>query len=127
MTKQSRRRQMVITASLIFLGISLIMTPTAVLAGGKQEKDETIQECIIRELKEELGITVEVGDFLTTVRHAYSHFTMEMHTYYARIRSGRPRPLHCKDYRWVEISRMREVPYSRADLYIIDELERIRA
>ena len=35
MTKQSRRRQMVITASLIFLGISLIMTPTAVLAGGK--------------------------------------------------------------------------------------------
>ena len=94
--------------------------------GGKQETGETIQQCIARELKEELGINVEIGDFLVTVKHAYSHFTMEMHTYFARIKSGRPRPLHCQDYRWVKISCLRRVPYSKADLYIIDELEKIR-
>ena len=92
--------------------------------GGKQETGETIQQCIVRELKEELGINIEIGAFLVTVKHAYSHFTMEMHTYFAKIKSGRPRPLHCQDYRWVKISDLREVPYSKADLYVIDELER---
>jgi len=92
--------------------------------GGKQETGETIQQCIARELKEELGINVEVEDFLTTVYHAYSHFTMDMHTYFGRIKSGRPRPLHCQDYRWVRVSDLRRFPYSKADLRIIDELEK---
>jgi len=92
--------------------------------GGKQETGETIQECVVRELKEELGINVEVDGFLTTVRHAYSHFTMDMHTYFGRIKSGRPRPLHCQDYRWVRVSDLRQYPYSKADLRIIDELEK---
>jgi A/G-specific adenine glycosylase len=93
--------------------------------GGKQESGETIQQCIVRELKEELGVNVEVEDFLVTVQHAYSHFTMDMHTYFARIRSGRPRPLHCQDYRWVPIGGLRDFPYSKADLNIIAELEKV--
>ena len=92
--------------------------------GGKQETGETIQQCIVRELKEELGINAETGDFLVTVKHAYSHFTMEMHTYFAKIKSGRPRPLHCQDFQWMKISDLRRVPYSKADLYIIEELEK---
>jgi len=78
----------------------------------------------VRELKEELGINIEIGDFLITVKHAYSHFTMEMHTYFAKIKSGRPRPLECQDFQWLEISNLRKVPYSKADLYVIDELEK---
>ncbi len=92
--------------------------------GGKQEIGETIQQCIVRELKEELGINIETGAFLITVKHAYSHFTMQMHTYFAKIKSGRPRPIECQDYRWIEISELREFPYSKADLYVIDELEK---
>jgi len=92
--------------------------------GGKQKKGETIQACIIRELKEELGIEVEVGDFLVIVHHAYSHFTMELHAYFAKIISGKPHSIECQDFRWVELSKLRDFPYSRADLYIIDELEK---
>ncbi|MBT8042317.1 MAG: 8-oxo-dGTP diphosphatase MutT [Pontiella sp.] len=92
--------------------------------GGKQEAGETIQQCIVRELREELGVNVRTGEFLITVKHAYSHFTMDMHTYFAKISSGRPRPIHCQDYRWVDISKLRTFPYSKADLYIITELER---
>jgi A/G-specific adenine glycosylase len=92
--------------------------------GGKQETGETIQQCIARELKEELGINIEVGEFLITVKHAYSHFTMEMHTYFAKIKSGRPRPIHCQDFQWLEISSLRKLPYSKADLKVIDELEK---
>ena len=91
--------------------------------GGKQEKDETIGECIVRELKEELGINVEIGDFLVTVKHAYSHFTMDLHAYFARIKSGRPRPIHCQDFQWLKVEDLRAIPYSKADLKIIDALE----
>lgn len=91
--------------------------------GGKQETGETIQQCIARELKEELGIHVDVGEFLVTVKHAYSHFTMDLHTYFAKISSGRPRPIECQAYQWVKKSDLRNFPYSKADLYIIDSLE----
>ncbi len=92
--------------------------------GGKQESGETIQQCIARELTEELGINVEVGDYLVTVKHAYSHFTMEMHTYFAKIKSGRPRPIQCQDFKWLATSSLRKLPYSKADLAIISELEK---
>lgn len=92
--------------------------------GGKQESGETIGQCIVRELKEELGITIETGDFLVTVKHAYSHFTMDLHTYFAKIKSGRPRPIHCQDFQWLPIEKLRTVPYSKADLHIIDALEK---
>jgi A/G-specific adenine glycosylase len=92
--------------------------------GGKQEPGETIQQCIARELKEELGINTQIGDFLVTVKHAYSHFTMDMHTYFAKIVSGRPRPIHCQDFQWMKIADLRRLPYSTADLKIIDELEK---
>lgn len=98
--------------------------------GGKQEPGETIQECIARELKEELGINVEVGNFLMTVKHAYSHFTMTLHVYFAKIISGRPRPLDCADYRWVKVQgpcgepaeSIGKFAYSKADLHIVAKL-----
>jgi A/G-specific adenine glycosylase len=93
--------------------------------GGKQEKGENIQECIARELKEELDIHIEVGDFLITVHHAYSHFTMELHTYFARIRQGTPRAVECAAFRWMQLEELRQLPYSKADLYIIEALEKM--
>lgn len=91
--------------------------------GGKQEPGETIRECIARELREELGIEVRVLDFLMTVEHAYSHFTMTMHVYTARILRGRPRPLHCADYAWVHPLRLRDYAYSKADLQVVARLQ----
>ncbi|MDH3345862.1 MAG: A/G-specific adenine glycosylase [Kiritimatiellaceae bacterium] len=91
--------------------------------GGKQELGETIQECIARELKEELGINVEVGEFLMTVKHAYSHFTMTMHVYFTKIISGRPRLIHCADYKWVKASTLGKYAYSKADLHVVEKLQ----
>jgi len=101
--------------------------------GGKQEPGETIEECIARELKEELGINVEVGDFFMTVKHAYSHFTMTMHVYRTKIISGRPRPLDCADYAWVKLSSsakatadrpsLEKFAYSKADLQVVEKLQ----
>jgi len=94
--------------------------------GGTREPGETMPQCIARELKEELGIDVEVGPHLVTVPHAYSHFTIELHTYWARIRSGRPRPIHCADYAWVKPGELGKYAFSRADLEIVQCLEKWR-
>jgi A/G-specific adenine glycosylase len=92
--------------------------------GGKQEPGESIQECVARELHEELGIKTAVGEHLMTVRHAYSHFTMTMHVYFARILSGRPRPIHCADFAWVKIPDLGKFAYSKADLQVVEALQK---
>ena len=93
--------------------------------GGKQEAGESIEECIVRELHEELGIHIAVGEFLMTVRHTYSHFSMTMEVYRAKIISGRPRPLHCADYAWVRIPDLGKYAWSKADLQIVACLREI--
>ena len=90
--------------------------------GGKVAEGESLPECIVRELLEEMGILLEVGPHLVTVHHAYTHFTIELHAYFARIRSGRPRHLDCADHAWVSGNQYDAYPFSKADLEIIQAL-----
>ncbi|MCC7300253.1 MAG: A/G-specific adenine glycosylase [Verrucomicrobia bacterium] len=92
--------------------------------GGKLEQGETIQECVSRELQEELGIKTVIGEHVITVKHAYSHFTMTMHVYRAAIVSGRPRPIHCADYAWVKVPDLGKFAYSKADLLVVEKLRK---
>ncbi len=92
--------------------------------GGTRERGETMPECIRRELMEELGIDTEIGPRLIVVRHAYSHFTIDLHAHWARIVKGRPRAIHCMDFAWVSPKSLRRYPFSAADLKIIDAIGR---
>ena len=94
--------------------------------GGTLEKGETMPECIRRELEEELGIQTDVGQRLLVVHHAYSHFTIELHAHWARIVKGRPRAIHCADFAWVRRGEMKKYPFSKADLQIVQCLEKWR-
>ena len=90
--------------------------------GGTQEPGETMPDCVARELKEEMDIELDVGDRLMIVRHAYSHFTIALHVYWATIRSGTPRTLQCADFRWCPIDKLSQYAFSRADLHIVERL-----
>lgn len=90
--------------------------------GGKKEPDESIHLCVIRELKEELGINVKLSNKIICVHHAYSHFTMEMHVYWAQIQSGKPRSIECNDFKWISLEDIRTLPFSKADLKVIDAI-----
>ncbi len=90
--------------------------------GGKQEDGESRPEALQRELKEELDITVEVGEFLVRVRHAFTHFRITLDAYHCRHVSGEPRALGVADFAWVTLEEMAGYAFGKADQQIIAAL-----
>lgn len=86
--------------------------------GGKVEPGETPAGALVREIQEELGITVAVGEPLLTVEHTYPHLAIRLMAYDCRVSKGSPRPLHCQDFCWVSPARLLERPMPAADLPI---------
>ncbi len=91
--------------------------------GGKLEPGETVEQCIRREIQEELGIDVEVGDRLITVNHAYSHFRVTLNVHHCRHLTGEPQPLECDEVRWVTLDDLAQYPFPKANIHIIDALK----
>ena len=90
--------------------------------GGKQEPGETLPACLRREISEELGVDIEVGRPLTTVKHSYTHFKITLYAFYCRLIKGVPQPLGVADWRWVNLEEINTFPFPRTDLKIIDAL-----
>ena len=75
--------------------------------GGKREKEESFEQCLRRELREELGIEVCVRELLETVTHSYPEKTVRLNFYRCDLLEGEPQPLGCADLKWVAV---RELP-----------------
>ena len=88
--------------------------------GGKCWRSETAAACLRRELREELGIEVEVGTSLGIFRHAYTHFHVTMHAFECRLRRGRPRANEHTALRWVTPGRLAAYPMGRVARRIAD-------
>jgi A/G-specific adenine glycosylase len=90
--------------------------------GGKRESEETLEDCLKRELQEELAIAVAVGAPLTVVQHAYTHFRITLHAFHCRLVGGRPRAVSCADWAWIKLEDVDCYAFSAADHKIIDAL-----
>ena len=83
---------------------------------------EAIEDCIRRELREELAIEVEVGEELITVDHAYSHKKLRFVVHLCSWTSGEPQPLASQQVRWVDPARLGDFAFPAANARIIDAL-----
>jgi A/G-specific adenine glycosylase len=90
--------------------------------GGKIEPGETVEDCIMREIREELGIVIAVGDRLTTIDHAYTHFRVTLNVFHCRHISGEPQPLECDEIRWVNVDELEQFPFPKANVQIIEAI-----
>ena len=90
--------------------------------GGKQEPGEPIEACIARELMEELGIVVSVGEALITLDHAYSHKKLQFVVHLCDWCSGDPKPLASQQVRWVRPEQLKDYPFPAANARIIEAL-----
>lgn len=95
--------------------------------GGKVEPGESLEDCLRREILEELGVRIRVGKRLTVVKHAYSHFRITLHAFHAWIEDGEPEPqaIGCAAWRWITLDEAPSVAFSAADLRILDALRRM--
>ena len=92
--------------------------------GGKQEPGESLQDCLVRELREELAIEVDVSKPFITVEHSYSEFDITLHALHCRILSGEPRAIACQEWKWVRVDELDSYAFSAADERIVTELQR---
>lgn len=83
--------------------------------GGKIEAGETPSQCVVREIKEELGIHVKVGASLGKVKHEYTHFTIELEAFGCKYVSGKPAALGCADFRWIQLSELKTLAFPKAN------------
>ncbi len=87
--------------------------------GGKREPGESLRDCLRRELREELGIEVEVGEQIGTVRHAYTHFRITLYAFSCRIVAGEPTAIGCTDWAWARLDELLEYAFPVTDQKII--------
>lgn len=90
--------------------------------GGKQEPDETLPQCLQRELREELAIEVEVGTLFVVVKHAFTHFKITLHAFECRYISGEPQKLGVHDWAWVTETQLEQYSFGKADREVIAAL-----
>jgi len=91
--------------------------------GGKVERGETLEECLRREILEELGIEIEVSQPVTQVKHTYTHFRITLHAFVCRLKKGRPRAIKVADWRWVRLDELDDFAFAVTDRKIIQVLQ----
>ncbi len=91
--------------------------------GGKIEPTESIEECIKREIAEELAIAVSVGARIATIEHEYAKFKVTLFVHECQYLSGEPQAIECQEIRWVTVAELDQYNFPEANYQIIDLLK----
>ena len=83
--------------------------------GGKVTEGEEPRQALRRELEEELGIEAEAGVIFEAVFHVYPEYPILLLTYHCQVKKGIPRPLGCRDLRWVDLEELEGYTMPPAD------------
>jgi A/G-specific adenine glycosylase len=89
--------------------------------GGKRRKDETLEQALRREIKEELGVEVDGIQLLTHVKHSYTQFQVKLYAFHCVLKTEPP--LSKDSHRWVSLKGMRKYPFPSGSAKIIQFLE----
>lgn len=90
--------------------------------GGKLEPGETKEQALIRECREELGVTLSVGTVFMDVLHEYPDLTVHLTLFNATIAEGVPQKLEHEDIRWISTDEIPNYAFCPADESILERL-----
>lgn len=90
--------------------------------GGKVEPNESPEECVRRELEEELGVQVEVGEVFSISEYDYPDFSIRLSVYRIHSMSGEPIALEHDEIRWIDLDQIGLFDFPEADLPIVAKL-----
>lgn len=90
--------------------------------GGKVEPNETKEQALIRECREELAVTVAVGDIFTEVTHEYPDIAIHLTLYRCSIAEGEPKLLEHRNLKWITPDEIPLYAFCPADKEILAEI-----
>jgi mutator protein MutT len=91
--------------------------------GGRCEAGESLEDCLRRELYEELGVEIADPVLFQTIRHEYKERKVELHFFRCSIQKGEARPLGCSDLRWATVEELTNYEFPPADRSLIQALQ----
>jgi len=122
---------LIVVAAVIHKGIQVLIArrPSKGLLGGlwefpggKVEAGESMQEALMREIKEELGTEILVHKQLGTYKHTYTHFKVTLQAFHAELNGSEPSALEASEIRWVEPTQLNDFPMGKIDRMISNDL-----
>jgi mutator protein MutT len=120
-------------AALIFKGGTFLITQRMPddsfggyweLPGGKKEPTESLEDCVKRELMEELGIQVGIKHFFRILTYHYPNRSVRLNIFFCSHEGGEPRAIECQAYEWVEPKDLPRYKFPEADQSLIEELSK---
>ena len=93
--------------------------------GGKIEPGETHQDCIIREIKEELDVDIEVNEYIASNGHKYDFNEIRIHLYKATVVNGDIKLLEHQNLAWVDKNTINDYEYPAVDVLFVEKLKEI--
>ena len=93
--------------------------------GGKVECGESKQEALIRECREELAVTLQVGEPFMDVIHEYPDLTVHLTLFNASIAEGVPQKLEHNDIKWITVEEIDQYEFCPADEVILERLKQL--
>src|SRR5664280_3138207 len=91
--------------------------------GGKREADETFEECLVREIREELGVDISVGELFEEVTHAYPEKSVQLKFFICQLLAGEPQPLECAAVKWIGKTELAVFDFPAADAQLLGKLK----
>ena len=91
--------------------------------GGKVEPGETKKAALIRECREELGVTVQPLDVYMSLKHIYPDMIVRLTLFNATIVTGMPHKMEHNDIRWITVPQIDNYDFCPADVEILDRLK----
>ena len=88
--------------------------------GGKLEKGETSEQALIREIREELNVTIVVDKLIKTIEYDYPNFHLSMDCYWCEIVGGNFKLVEALDYKWVTKNDLYSLKWMPADVGLLD-------
>ncbi len=92
--------------------------------GGKRHPDETFEECLRRELREELGIEVEIHELVESVVHEYPEKTVLLKFFRCGWLRNEPQALGCPAFAWIAPAELDRYEFPAADARLLEKLRR---
>ncbi len=91
--------------------------------GGKREAGETFEQCLVREICEELGVEISVGELFEDIRHDYPEKSVHLKFFICKLISGEPQPLDCAAVKWIKQSELDAHEFPAADARLLQKLK----